>query len=267
MNPYHYAIVRCRDAAVRGEHRNVGLLVISPAERRAWLRRGRLDSRAHLVGDDAAFVRALLDMLEDHARELAREGDPAQVHDWLRSRARPTEDAVSFSTPAMGIAEDLAAEVRRLAEAYLGAAGGGGRTAAERLQLDVLRQHGLQRAFAPREFPSGPATWRFASVADLSDGPLVFNALQFGQRTPEGIIDAAWDNVGRASEVGHFHPGTHWLTLALGPETGPTGQAFTRAVEVMDAADLNVVEPSERGLTAALARLGLVQGRGVAEAK
>ncbi len=267
MTPYHYSIVRCRDAAVRGEHRNVGLLVVSPAERKAWLRRGRLDARAHLVGDDAAFMRALLDVLQDEAEDIAREGEASRVHDWMRSRARLTEDAVSLSAPAVGIAENLAAEVTRLAEAYLGKGGGGGRTAAEKLQLTVLRAFGLQRSFAPKEFVSGPATWKFPNVADLPGGPLVFNALQFDQTSPEAIIDGAWRNAGRAGEVAHFTPGARWLTLAMGPSAGRTGQAFTRAVEVMAAADLNVVEPSERGLAAALARFGLVDGHGVAEAK
>ena len=267
MTPYHYSIVRCRDAAVRGEHRNVGLLVVSPAERKAWLRRGRLDTRAHLIGDEATFVRALLDVLEDEAVDLAREGEPARVHDWMRSRARPTEDAVSLSAPAVGIAQDLGAEVARLAEAYLGKAGRGGRSAAEKLQLQVLRTHDLHRRFAPRELQSGPATWRFGAVLDLPSGPLVFNALQFGQKTAEGVIDAAWTNVGRKGEVSHFHPQARWLTLAMGPHSGPTAPAFTRAVEVMAEAGLNLVEPTERGVAAGLARLGLLGGQGAAEAR
>lgn len=267
MIPYHYSIVRCRDADVRGEHRNVGLLVVSPAEGAAWLRRGPLNARAHLVGDAAAFVRALLDLLEEEAAELAREGEPARVHDWLRSRARLTEDAVSLTSPAVGIAADLGAEVARLAEAYLGKGGGGGRTAAEKLQSDVLRRYGLHKRFAPRQFPSGPATWGFARVVDMPFGPLIFNALQFAQKTAEGVIDAAWTNVGRKGEVSHFHPSARWLTVAMGPHTGTTASAFTRAVEVMADAGLNVVEPTERGVAAGLARFGLVPGQGVAEAK
>jgi hypothetical protein len=267
MTPYHYSIVRCRDADVRGEHRNVGLLVVSPTERKAWLRRGRLDARAHLVGDDAAFVRALLDVLEDEAVDLAREGVPARVHDWMRSRARLTEDSVSLSAPAMGVAADVEAEARRLGEAYLGKGGGGGRTAAEKLQLDVLRRYDLQKQFGPREFASGPATWGFARVVDLPGGPLVFNALQFAQKTAEGVIDAAWTNVGRKGEVAHFHPRARWLTVAMGPHAGPTAPAFTRAVEVMADAGLNVVEPTESGVAGGLARFGLVPGQGVAEAR
>jgi hypothetical protein len=267
MTPYHYSIVRCRDAEVRGEHRNVGLLVVSPVERKAWLRRGRLAARAHLVGDDAAFVRALLDILEDEAKDLAREGEPARVHDWMRSRARLTEDAVSLSPPAVGVADDLTAEVTRLAEAYLGKAGGGGRTAAEKLQLAVLRRHGLQRRFEAREFPSGPAVWGFPHVVDLAGGPLVFNALQFAQKTAEGVIDAAWTNVGRKEEVSHFHPSTRWLTLALGPTGDATAAAFTRAIEVMADGGLNIVPPTESDITAALADFNLVPGQGIAEAK
>lgn len=267
MIPYHYSIVRCRDAVVRGEHRNVGLLVVSPAERKAWLRRGRLDSRAHLLGDDAAFVRALLDVLKEEAGQVAREGDAAHVHDWMGLRARVTEDALSLSPPAVGIAPDLGAEVRRLAGHYLGHPGGGGRTAAEKLRLSVLRKHDLHRAFQPRAFDSGPATWKFDAVADVAGAPLVLNALQFRQKTPEGIIDGAWTNVGRASEVSHFLPTTRFLTLALGPSTGAAGRAFTRALEVMDGADLHVVEPTAGGLEAALAHLGLVSGPASAEAK
>ncbi len=267
MTPYHYSVVRCRDADVRGEHRNVGLLVVSAAERKAWLRRGRLDNRAHLVGDDAAFVRALLDALEEEAKEVAREGEPARVHDWLRSRSRTTEDTFSLSAPAVGIAANLADEAARLALAYLGRTGGGGRTPAEKLQAEVLRAHGLNRLFVPRQFPSGPATWRFASVADLEDGPVVFNALHFAQRTPEGVIESSWSNAGRAAEVRLHHPRARWLTLALGPQGGVTGPAFTRALQVMDDGGLNVVEPTLGRIERALAGFGLVQAAGLAEAK
>ena len=137
-----------------------------------------------------------------------------------------------------------------------------------KLQVAALRSLGLDRRFAPRVISSGPAAWRFARVADLPDGhPLVFNALQFGQKTPEGIIDSAWTNVGRAHEVVHEHPGARWLTVAVGPAGGPTGQAFTRAVEVMHDGELNVVAPSVDAVAAALVRFGLGHEHGVAEAK
>lgn len=265
MIPYHYCVVQCRDALVRGEHRNVGLLVISPTAKRAWLRRGPLHTRAHLLGDEAAFVRSLLDAIEDAAAEVAREGDPARVHDWMRSRARPTEDAISLSAPAVGIAADVEHEAARLAEAYLGRSGGGGRTEAEKIQLSALRGLGLDRSFAPRVFASGPASWKFARVTTLPDGrALVFNALQFGQKSPEGIIDAAWSNVGRAREVVHEHASTRWLTVAAGPASGVQGRAFTRALQVMGEADLNVVSPTADAVVAALGRMGLGRGAVVA---
>lgn len=268
MKPYHYSIVRCRDAAVRGEHRNVGLLVVSPTARKAWLRRGLLKGRAHLVGDDAAFVRALLDVLVDEATEVAREGDVARVHDWMRGRARVTEDAVSLSPPAVGIAVDLEAEVRRLGEAYLGKPPQLGKSVAEKLQVEVLRAHGLQKAFVPHAFESGPASWRFPAVTRLSDGrALVFNALQFAQKTPEGILDAAFTNVGRSGEVALHHPEARWVTLAMGPSGGAAGRAFVRAVELMAAADLNVVQPTAQGVALVLARFGLITGDRAAEAK
>ncbi|HMV67482.1 MAG TPA: DUF3037 domain-containing protein [Myxococcota bacterium] len=268
MIPYHYSVVRCRDAAVHGEPRNVGLLVVSPTARKAWLRRGGLKDRAHLVGDEAAFVRALLDALEDAAQDVAREGDPARVHDWMRSRARPTEDSVSLSSPAVGIAADLHTEVGRLAEAYLGKSGSGGRTEAEKVQVAALRSLGLDRRFGPRVIQSGPASWRFARVADLPDGrSLVFNALQFAQKKPEGILESAWVNVGRAHEVVHEHPDARWLTVAMGPSSGPTGRAFARAVEVMREGDLNLVAPTPDAIATALAHMGLGKDVRAAEAK
>lgn len=259
MKPYHYSVVRCRDADIAGETRNVGLLVVSAGDRKVWLRRGRLESRAHLIGDDATFVRALLDQLQSEAEEIAREGEATNMFDWLRDRARPTESSIHLSPPAVGIAEDLPAEVARLAQSYLAMGGGGGRSAAEKLQSEILKRHGLQRAFQPRAFESGPAMWRFTCVTDLAEGPLVFNAIQFGQKTPEGVIEAAWANVGRAGEVAHYHPRSRWLTLAMGPSDGRTGRAFSRAVEVMASANLNLVEPSTRGVERALMDLGLVR--------
>jgi hypothetical protein len=260
MIPYQYSVVRCRDATVRGELKNVGLLVVSPAQRKAWLRSRKLDSRAHLVGDDAAFVRALMECLEEEAREVAKEGTAARVHDWMRSRARVTEDAVSLSAPALGIARDLDQEVRRLAEAYLGKTAGG-RSAAERVQTDVLRSLNLHQSFKPEEFEGGPATWRFPRVRHLERGVLIFNALQFTQRTPEKLIESAWTNVGRSAEVEHYGHKPVWLTLALGPAGGDAGRAFTRALQVMADAELNVVEPTPEGIAGGLAKFGLLAGQ------
>lgn len=45
------------------------------------------------------------------------------------------------------------------------------------------------------------------------------------------------------------------------------GAAFTRALEVMNGASLNVVEPSERAVAGGLARFGLSRGWEAAEAK
>lgn len=267
MTPYHYSVVRCRDAAVRGESRNVGLLVVSSATRKAWLRRGPLEPRAHLVGDEAAFVRALLDLLEDEAGEVAREGDVARVHDWLRARGRVTEDAVSLSSPAVGMAADLDQEVGRLAEAYLGKQGRSS-SAVEKLQRRVLRAHGLWKRFEPRTFESGPAAWRFPFVTDLPDGrPLVFSALEFAQKRPERLLDAAFTNVGRVGEVAKSHPTAQWLTVATGPTGGPSGRAFVRAVELMDGAGMRVVEAKEGSIEAALVWAGLLSRDRAADAK
>jgi hypothetical protein len=267
MNPYHYSVVRCRDAAVRGESRNIGLLVVSPALKKAWLRRGVLEQRAHLIGDEAAFVRALLDLLEEEAKEVAREGAVARVHDWLRGRARPTEDAVSLSLPAVGIAANLDAEVARLAHAYLGKAGRGS-TSVEKLRSKVLRNRGLQRLFAPRKFDSGPAVWNFPFVADLANGrPLVFTALEFAQKKPERLLDAAFTNIGRVGEVALHHPGIEWLTVASGPNGGAAGRAFSRAIELMDDAGMHVVPPSLDQVDHVLATLDLLGRAGAVEAK
>ncbi len=75
MTPYLCSAIRCRDADLRGEYRNVGLLVMSPALRRAELRRGGLKQRAHLIGDDADFVRAMLKSLLEEAREVGSRPD------------------------------------------------------------------------------------------------------------------------------------------------------------------------------------------------
>jgi hypothetical protein len=258
MTPYHYSIVRCRDASVQGEVRNVGLLVIAPSLGKAWLRRGALKARAHLVGDDAAFVRALLDGLEEHAKELARSRDAASVQEWLRSHARPTEDGITLAKPAIGIADDLADEVKRLRTLYLGRAQGGASTAAERVRHQVLRVAGLARAFTPRSFPSGPATWRFPAVADAAGGPLVFNALHFGQTRPEGVLDAAFKNVGRVAELLSHHEQVQVLTVATGPSGGDLGAAFERSLHLMEQGGLNLRSPNDLdGLVASVGALGV----------
>ncbi|MEZ4320535.1 MAG: hypothetical protein R3F61_23845 [Myxococcota bacterium] len=256
MNPYHYSAVRCRDAAVHGEYRNVGLLVVSPATKKVWLRRAPLKQRAHLVGDAAAFVKALLDLLLDEAREVVRAGDPAVTHAWMKQRALPSDDALNLAPPAIGIAADLEAEVQRLRVAYLGRGTGGGANMAEKLRKDVLQGMGVADAFAPRSFPSGPAVWQYPAVASLATGPLVFNALQFGQKAPETVLDAAFKNVGRLGELTHHHSGVRCLTVAAGPVAGPVGRAFHRAVEVMNDGGLNVVKPNAEAVETALRDFG-----------
>lgn len=256
MAPYHYSVVRCRDNVVNGERRNVGLLVVSPTSRKAWLRRGQLHIRAHLLGDDAVFVRALLDMLEEEAKEVARSGAPEIVHEWLRSRSGPTEDTVVLGEPAIGVADDITQEVRRLAVMYLGKTSGPQKTVAEKLRDEVLRTLGALRSFAPKEFPSGPATWRFPTVNEQPGGALVLNALHFGQRKPEGVLDATFKNIGRAEEVRLHHPSTEMLTVVSGPTGGATGQALVRAHELMDGVGLNIVRPTAEALVAVLRAKG-----------
>lgn len=267
MNPYHYSVVQIRDPKFPGERRNVGLLVVCPALGKAWLRSGGLRQRAHLLGDDADFVRVLLALLEEEAKEVAKERSAKVVHGWMRARALPSEDALQLTRPAMGVASDMQAEVARLREAYMGKPPSPGRSAAEKVRDVVLRSYGLRDRFHTMEFESGPAVWRFGTVANLSGRPLVLNALEFTQRSPEGLLDAAFKNVGRAHEVAAYHAGVQWLTLAKGPASGPACAAFERACVVMNDAGLQVVSPKPDDLVAALTRVGLLpNGATAAEA-
>lgn len=179
MTPFHYAIVRVRDFKFAAEYRNVGLLVVCPAQGKAWLRSGGLKQHAHLLGDDEAFTRALLDALHDEAAEVAREGSAAAAHGWLRARTRPTEDTLVLADAAMGIAEDVEAEISRLRARYLGGPAQPVRSRTEALRLQVLRAQRLHKSFVPRAFESGPATWSFPCVGETGAGPLVINALDF----------------------------------------------------------------------------------------
>jgi hypothetical protein len=259
MTPYHYSIVRCRDASVRGEYRNVGLLVMCPTTQKAWLRKGALKSRAHLVGDEATFVRALLDQLLQEAKEVVRVDTPS-VLAWLKDHSRPSEDSLTLSKPAIGVAASLEAEVRRLRELYLGKpSGGSGRSVAERLRDDAFRSLGLADAFAPREFPSGPVTWKYPHVAEVQARPLIFNALTFKQTKPENVLNAAFHNVGRLGELTHFHGDLQCLTVAVGPSSGATGRAFRRACEVMNDGGLRLIDSSPEAVSNALGQLGLVE--------
>lgn len=268
MASYHYATVVCRDNVLAGERRNVGLLVISPTSRRAWLRRGQLHIRAHLLGDDATYVRALLDMLENEAKDIARIGAPEVVHEWLRARSAPTEDTVVLGRPAIGVTDDLTVEVRRLGEMYLGRTSGPRKTLAERLREGALRTLGALGQFTPREFPSGPATWRFPAVHEQPDGALVFNALHFGQRSPEGVLDATFKNIGRADEVRTYHPNTEMLTVVTGARGGAVGEAVVRAHELMNEAEMNIVRPAEDALEQVLRNrgYGVAGGEGLVHA-
>lgn len=266
MTPYHTCLVQCRDQKHPGERRNVGLLVVSPTLGKAWLRRADLRQRASLLGDDAAFVRALLDGVEEEAGALARERSPARVHGWMRSRSLPTEDTLTLAQPGMGFCEDVDAEVRRLRELYLGTAPSLGRSEAEKVREAVLRFHALRAAFQPREFASGPATWRFDAVASRGGRPIVLSALKFDQRKPEGVLDAAFKNVGRAGEVRLVEPGVQWVTIAAGPLSGVTGSAFRRACAVMSEGGLNVVPADATAVERALRDVGLLATSGVAEA-
>jgi hypothetical protein len=81
----------------------------------------------------------------------------------------------------------------------------------------VLRSLGLNQTFKPEEFASGPATWRFARV--LPRGVLIFNALQFAQRTPEKVMSDAELNVVDPTPEGAV-PGLARLGLVPGQRGG-----------------------------------------------
>lgn len=55
------------------------------------------------------------------------------------------------------------------------------------------------------------------------------------------MLDAAFRNIGRASEVQTWNGDIRWLTIAAGPAGGRTGPAFARACHLMDQAGLNLV--------------------------
>ena len=257
MTPFHYAIIKARDPKFAAEYRNVGLLVLCPTAGKAWLRRGGLKQRAHLLGDDVAFTNALIDALHEEAIEVAREGSAAAAHGWLRAKTRPTEDTLVLADAAVGIADDVKAEVGRLRARYLGGPPRSGRSKTESLRLEVLRAHGLHQSFVPRAFDSGPASWRFPCVGDTGAGPLVINALEFRQTKAENLLDAAFRNIGRATEVQVWHRHVRWLTIAAGPANGHTGAAFTRACELMNHAGLNLVPPVGERVSAALRAFGV----------
>lgn len=256
MSPYHYSVVQCRDARALGERRNVALLVVSADERKAWLRRGLLSECAHLADDEARFVSTLLDTLEDEAGEVAREGDPARVHDWLRTRARPSEDSVWMSTPAVGVAPNLEVEVGRLAHAHLiSVDASSGREAAERIRRRALEAMGVGARFSPRTFECGPTAWSYSDVMRLETGRfLVFDAFDLPSGTSEQLIEAAWLHNGRAKEVLHFYPGTRWITVV--PPASIITPAVERALHLME--PLNVVR-SEAQAMELLKQLGVMK--------
>lgn len=256
MTPYQTTVVQHRD--VRGELRNIALLTISPASGEAWLDRASLQGRPHLVGDEGMFLRALLDVLTDEASEIARTRSPAQVQAWLRARATPTEDTLCFTPPAFGVTDDLQAERERLRELTLGRQSPQRtKSPAEKLRDGVLRSLGLSRRFLPRDFRVGPARWSFPKVAEVPDGRLVLNAVHFAQQRPEHILDAAFHNVGRMGELRRAHQDVDCLTIATGPEAGPTGEAFGRAQELLRDGGLNLVPATAQALTLALGARGL----------
>ncbi|MEQ1564037.1 MAG: hypothetical protein ABMA64_00245 [Myxococcota bacterium] len=260
MKAYHYSVVHCRDGARSGEAHNVGLLVVSPGDR-AWIRRADVKSRTHLVGDPAQFVRAMLDLYQEEATEVARSGAADVVYDWLRRRSIATEDSVFLGPPALGITADLKAEMARLAVKYLGKAPSRGRpNLAEAASQRALRETKLIDRFRPREFPVGPATWGFPHVGDHAGHPLIVQALSFEQKSAESVLDGAFKNVGRFGEVRRAYPGTQLLAVSAGPTEGDLGSAFRMASERMTEAGIWVVRPEVDAVTDALSRLGVEAG-------
>lgn len=248
--PYHYTVVRCRDPRVEGEHRNVGLLALVPARRKVWLRRSVRVSRTGLVGDEADFVDALLDALLDEARRVAESGDAAVVHSWLRERAHPSEGSLTFALPALGVADDLEAEIRALRERVLGKSGGG-TPVVKKLQKLILRETGYEASFQPRRLSAGPAVWPLSHVADTASGRLAFLALACTQKTPENILDAAFRNVGRIGELSQHHPDLGFVGLvgdaARDAHGRGRGQAVQRARELLVEAGVQILPPSADG--------------------
>jgi hypothetical protein len=173
----------------------------------------------------------------------------------MRARALPSEDVLTFTPPAVGVATDLKVEVDRLAQLYLGKPPARGAKAADKLVAQLLKEAGWTSLFAPRALPCGPAVWRFPRVAGDAAAPTVVNALTFDQTTPEVLLDAAFHNIGRAGEVQEHYPNARWVTVAVAPRG--EGPAFRRACDLMKRAGLGLVAPEPPALREALqARIG-----------
>lgn len=247
-HPYFYAAVQCRDERAFQEVRTVGAVLLAPEAHFGAIKSVPLRQKLGQSAD-VALVQAVLACWEAEVKEAVDQGAAASFR-WLETRSRPSEDAVRLTAPAMGVAQDLADEHRRLTYELCGYRPGGGQTLSEKVITKVLRQHRLIRLFHVMELGSDVASWKFPFVY----GHRIIHPLDLDQTTDGGLLDAAFRETGRFDELRRRRDDLS--VLAVAPP--PSRRAEERALQIYRDHQIQVVPAQEGPVERALVGWGLL---------
>ena len=251
---YFYAAIQCRDERAFQEVRTVGTVLLAPAQQFAELKFVPLTEKLGKKAD-TSLPKAVLAAWGEEIKDAIQGGSEEAIR-WLQSRAQPSEDAVRLSAPSVGMADDLAKELKRLTTELTGYRPTPGSSTSETVIARVLRQHRLSRIFQPAMLRGGEAEWKFHFVAQNR----VFHPLDLDQTTPSGLLDAAFRETGRFDEVRRDNPSLS--VIAVAPQ--PDSRARERAIQIYRDHHIRVVPAEDRQVEGALMGWGLI---GAGEAK
>lgn len=253
-HPYLFAAVQCRDERAFQEVRTVGVVMFGTDHDFAAI---KLAPLAIKLGENAdlGVIKAVLTGWEAELRDLSGRG-PIEALRWLEARVGPSEDIVHLTPPTVGLSDDLAVTLRKIAAEYTGYTARGGQKWPERVITQVLRRTGMGTAFRPQTLTSESMAWKFPYVADN----WLLHPIAMDQKRDSGVFDAAFHETGRFDEIRRVHP--ELRVLAVAPEAA--NDARRRALDIYREHRIEVVPADPARLMRAMSDHGLLS---VGEAK
>lgn len=252
MTPYFYQLLKVRDPILESEVRNAGLLLVSPDELLVLGGLPRLATRLNLTGAEGQPIRKHLAHIVSYFRDLLsrdRESARPRVMEAMKDLARPSEGALLFMPPQVGIADSPKEEFGRLMRRHLGEEPTPPRPQpAKRVRKKVIKAHDLEKRFG--EATLGVNQWPFDCVLIEATHLVVLQALDFGDASPRQLMPRAAGYIPRIDDVRQTHVNADYIVVTSGRQK--SALAYANDLLRERGAGVVAVEPSDRGMTFAV---------------
>lgn len=253
-HPFYYAAIQARDERAFMEFRTVGVVMIAPDGTFARIKSVPLGEKLGR-STDVTTIRAVLGWWESELPEVARRGIPG-VLEWLNARVGPSEDILQLLPPSAGVSDDLSKTLNEITREFTGYSPRVVPGVPDRVIADVLRRNRLTKVFHAQTLQAGTAEWKFPFVA----GDAILHPLDFEQKQPSGLLDAAFRETGRFDELRMFRAGLDVVAVAAEPQS----RTAERVLDLYRTHRIEVVPASHEAVTQAVTARGFLS---VGEAK